>query len=112
MLRLFNSFNLDALGDGSIVQHGEPVAQLQDRDQVVGDIEQRSSVAAIQSLQQHDDLSLGHRVKGTGWFIGNQDRGAMQESKSEENPLCLANRNLPGLSSQKASVVHGQLHLL
>ena len=91
VLRLFNSFNLYAFGYGSIVQHSEPVAQLQNRDQVVGDVEQCGSVAAIQSLQQHDDLSLGYRVKSTGWFIGDQNRGAMQESKSEKNPLCLAN---------------------
>ena len=38
MLRLLNLRNWHALGDGARVQHGEPVAQLQDRHQVVGDV--------------------------------------------------------------------------
>ena len=39
--------NLRALGDGAAVQHREPVAQLQYRYKIMGDVEQCRSVSPV-----------------------------------------------------------------
>jgi len=50
MLRLLDLRHLHALCDHARVEHGEPVAQLQDRHQIVRDVEQRGSGTAFKSL--------------------------------------------------------------
>ena len=112
MLRLLDLRNLNTFGDGAGVQYGEPVAQLQDGDKIVGDVEQSRSVPAVQLPQQLQDLSLSDRVQGARRFVGYEDRGAMQKGQCNQNPLRLANADLPRLSAQEAIVAGGQLHLI
>jgi hypothetical protein len=112
MLRLLNLRNWHALGDGARVQHGEPVAQLQDRHQVVGDVEQSGPVATVQLPQQPDDLGLGYGVQGARRLIRDKDRGTMQECQRDQDPLRLANADLPGLPAQEVMITGRQLHLM
>jgi hypothetical protein len=83
MLRLLDLRNRHALHNSARVQHREPVAQLQDGKQVMGDIKEGGSMATGQLPQQLDDLSLGYRVEGTGGLVGYQDGGAVQKGQSD-----------------------------
>jgi hypothetical protein len=112
MLCLLNLTDTHAFDDGAGVQHGEPAAQLQDRQQIVGDVEQGGPMLTVQLPQQLYDFSLRYRVKGAGRLVGYEDGGAMQKGQRDQDPLCLANADLPGLSAQEAVVLCGQLYLV
>ena len=73
MLCLLYLRNLNAFSDSAGVQYGEPVAQMQDGDNIVGDVEQRRSVPTVQLPQQLQDLRLSDRVQGARRFVGYED---------------------------------------
>ena len=112
MLCLPDLRHLHALGDHARVEHGEPVAQLQDRHQIVRDVEQRGSGTAVQIPQQPYNLSLSNRIQGAGRLVGYQNRGTMQKGQCNQHSLRLPNTDLAGLSAEKANVTGGQLHLV
>jgi len=55
------------LDDRSAMQHRNPVAEANDRDEVVRDIEKRHAVRAIQLSKQIDDLGW---VTGSSALVG------------------------------------------
>ena len=112
MLRMFDLRNGNTFGDGAGVQDGEPVAQLQNGHKIVGYVEQSRSMPAVQLPQQLENLCLSDRVQGTRRFVGYEDRGVMKKGQRNQNPLRLANADLPRLSAQEVMVVRGQLHLI
>ncbi len=109
--RLVNLGNRHALDDGAGVKDGDPAAQLQDRHQIVRDVEQGHSVLTSELAKQLHNLSLGNGVECAGWFVGDDDGRAMQQGQGDEYALSLANTDLSRLSAQEAAVIDGQLNL-
>src|ERR1022692_3407605 len=98
------------LYNSSGVQYGDPVAQLQDRDQIVRNVKQTCSVCAIQLSEQTNDLYLGDRIKGAGWLVRHDKHGPVQKSQRDEHTLGLPHADLTRSPAQKSDVAR-QLHL-
>ena len=111
VLCLFDFADAYGFDDASLMQHRQPVAQLQDRDEVVGYVEERCPALAIQAAKQSDDLSLGHGIEGAGGFVRDEDRRVMEKRQRDEDSLRLSDADLAGLPVQEAFVVDRQLDL-
>ena len=80
---MFELGNGQAFDNGTGMKHGQSVANLQNREQIVGDIEDGGPEAAVQVTQQADDLGLRDRIKGAGGLVGDQDGGPMEQGQCD-----------------------------
>ena len=72
------------------VHDGNPVGDLPDDRQVVGDQQQADVLLAHQSREQVSDLSLGGGVQGADWLIGDEARRAGRQGAGDRDPLPLS----------------------
>ena len=71
------------------IHHGDPVGDLPDDREVVGDQQQADVLLAHQSGEQVSDLRLGGGVQGADRLIGDQARRAGRQGAGDRDPLPL-----------------------
>ena len=90
------------LAELSEVHDGDPVADVLDDREVVGDEDERQVVVGLEVSEQVQDLGLDAHVEGTDRLVTDQQAGAQHEAAGDGDPLALATGELvrappPGL---------------
>ena len=78
------------LDDLALVHDADPVGHLADDAEIVGDQQQRHAEAALQALQQLQDLGLDGDVERRGRLVGDQEVGLVGQRHGDHHPLALA----------------------
>ena len=82
------------LHDHASVDDVDPVAQLGDHAEVVGDEQDRGAVAVADLAQQIEHLGLDRDVERGGRLVGDQQLGAERQAHRDHRPLLHAAREL------------------
>ena len=82
------------LDDPPEVHHGDPVADVADDAQVVGDEQVGQPELALQPLEQVDDLGLDRHVERADRLVGDDQVGLQRERTRDADALALAAREL------------------
>ena len=82
------------LDDRAEVHDGDPVGDMPDDRQVVGDEEEGEVELVLQVLEQVDDLGLDRDVEGGNGLVGDDEVGIQRQRAGEADPLALAAREL------------------
>ena len=96
--------NGSAGDDAAAVEDADTVAELQHRDEVVRDVEQRNAFFALNAAQELDDFYLRDRVERAGGLVCDEQSGAMQERHGERDALRLTYADLTGFAVEKGIV--------
>ena len=84
------------LDDLAQVHHGDPLAQVPDGRQVVGDEQVADAVRALEVLQQVHDLGADRDVEGRDRLVEDDHAGIERERPGDRDPLALAPAELVG----------------
>ncbi len=63
---------------------------------IVGDDDESDALFLVQLLQQGHHLRAGRAVQIAGWFIGQDERGVVNEGAGDSHPLLFATRKFGG----------------
>ena len=77
------------LHDPPEVHHGDPVADVADHRQVVGDEQVGEIEPVLELLEQVDDLRLDRDVEGRDRLVGDDQVGLQRERPGDADPLAL-----------------------
>jgi hypothetical protein len=83
--------------DSSLAHHSDSLRDLSHHRKIVRDKEQSGIGALFQFAQQIQDLCLHGDIESGGWFVGNQQAGAVDESHRDQDALPLAAGKLMGI---------------
>ena len=89
-----SSRELGHLDDPAEVHHRDPVADVADDRQVVGDEQVGQPELALEPLEQVDDLGLDRHVEGADRLVGDDEVRVQGERPGDADPLALAAREL------------------
>ena len=98
------------LGDLPGVHHRDPVGDVGDHGEVVGDVEGADAVGPAQLRHGVEHHLLGRHVETGGRLVEDQDLGLGQERHGQCDPLHLAARELVGVAVEEL-LVEGQADL-
>jgi len=95
-----------ALDDFTVFHHRNAVTNGRDGKQVVRDVENGGAHLAIEFAKQSEDFGLSDHVESAGGFVGDEQRGTVEDGHGDQHPLRLANAELLGTAVKKSVVVH------
>ena len=78
------------LDDPAQVHHRDPVADVADDREVVGDEQVGQAEPVLEPLEQVDDLGLDRHVEGADRLVGHDEVGLQGERPGDADPLALA----------------------
>src|SRR5579859_7412231 len=91
MCGILEQFSRSAtLNNLSLMHHCHPVRDGRNREQVMRNIENTDSEFGAEAREQLQNLRLSNQVERAGGFIGNQQRGTMQDRHRNQHALRLA----------------------
>ena len=93
------------LGDLAGVHHRDPVGDVGDHREVVGDVERADAVGAAQLGHRVEHHLLGGDVEAGGGLVEDQHLGLRQEGHRQRDALHLAARELVGVALEELVVV-------
>ena len=82
------------LDDPAAVHHRDPIGDLGDHAEIVGDQDQAHAGLGLELLEQRQDLRLHGDVERGRRLVGDQDVGAQRERHRDHHALALAAREL------------------
>ena len=81
---------LARLDDPPGLHHRDPIGDLGDHAEIMGDEQHAGAALALQVLDQPQDLRLGGDVEGRRRLVGDQQRGLQHQRHGDHDPLALA----------------------
>ncbi len=96
---------------GAGLEHGDPIGDLGDHAEVVGDEQHAGAVIALQVADQLEDLRLGGDVQRSGRLVGDQQRRFENQRDGDDDALALPAGELVGVRGHHAPGVR-QAHFL
>ncbi len=101
MLRVLEQLgDRPGLDDLAVGHHADPIGDLAHDRQIVGDQQHRHPEAALQVLQQGQDLGLDGDVERRGRLVGDQQIRLIGERHRDHHALSLAAGQLMGVGAQ------------
>src|SRR2546422_241528 len=93
------SSSIEVLVDGReaaerVVAGGDPIRDVPDHSEVVGDEDVREAELVLEVVEQVDDLCLNRDVEGGDGLVGDDQLRAEREGPGDADPLPLATREL------------------
>jgi hypothetical protein len=90
--------------DPAEVHDGDPVADMADDRQVVGDEQVGQLELVLEALQEVDDLGLDRHVQGADRLVGHDQLGVDRDGPGDPDPLALAAAELVRVAVQEVRV--------
>ena len=94
----------------ALPHHRDAVGDLRHHAEIMRDEQDGGAVAALQLLEQAQDLRLGGDVERGGRLVGNDERGFQRQRHGDHDPLALAARKLVRVACENALGL-GQAHV-
>ena len=74
----------------ALLEHGDPVGDLRDHAEIMGDEENRRSLLAAQVVDQLEHLRLRGHVEGRSRLVGDEELRLERKGHGDHHPLALA----------------------